>query len=645
MLCLGIVAAAGFGIWWQWFRTPAQQTQAGTVETIKAPTKIIVPEVHFKDITREAGIEFRHVNGSTGKKLLPETMGAGVAVFDFDGDGLQDLLFINSCPWPGTEDKNAPMPTMKLYRNQGNYKFEDVTQKCGLAITMYGMGVTVGDYDNDGWPDVYITGLGGNRLFHNVPDGKGGRKFVDVTAEAGVGGPGGWPAMGGNFFERRQPINWSSSAAWVDYDGDGRLDLFVCNYITWSPQVDLSQEFNTTGTGRSFGPPKNFNGTHCFLYRNLGNGRFEDVTRSAGIPVYDPYSRPSAAHQASLAIAGPMALLVPDLFVKPIGKSLGVLITDVDEDGWPDIVVANDTVRNFLFHNVPDGKGGRRFEEKAVEYGIAYAEGQERGAMGIDQGEIRPGRQAIVITNFADEPSTLVWREDPRRILFSDVATVEGVAGPSRLLLKFGCFFFDYDLDGRLDLLTCNGHLEPDINKVQGGQTYQQPVQLFWNTGGKMPDGARCRCFEPVKADRAGPDLFKPLVGRGCAYGSFGNNGWLDVVLVENGGPARLLRNEGMPGHHWIRLQLEGDGTRSNRSAIGARVTLQAGDLVQERTVLSARGYLSQSEFPVTFGLGTRDKIDCVTIRWPGKDGGEETFTNLAVDQTHTLKQGSGQKR
>jgi hypothetical protein len=647
VFAIAVLGAGGFAGWWYWVRQKSPESESGTQTEVKAPEAILVPVAKFKDITKEAQIDFRHVNGAVARdgkllKLLPETMGGGVAVFDFDKDGKQDVLFINSCYWPGLEDTQQPAPTLKLYRNKGNYEFEDVTAACGLAVTMYGMGVTVGDYDNDGWPDIFVTGVGGNRLFHNVEDGSGGRRFVDVTAEAGVGGPGGWPGMSGNFLERKEPLNWSSSAAWLDYDGDGLLDLFVCNYVSWSPKDDLSQGFTLTGSQRAYGPPKLFDGTHCFLYRNLGGGRFEDVTLTAGIPVYNPLARPASIYQVPLPFVGPLAIFAPDLFSKPVGKSLGVLVTDLDGDGYSDIVVANDTVRNFLFHNVSDGRGGRRFVEMAEKAGIAYAEGQERGAMGIDVAEIRPGQSAFLITNFADEPSSLLRLEDRKRLRFSDVATAEGVAGPSRALLKFGCFYFDYDLDGRLDLLTCNGHLEPEIQILQKGQSYPQPVQLFWNTGGKTPEGRHCRCFEPVTAEHAGKDIFEPLVGRGCAYGSFGDKGSLDVVLVENGGRARLLRNETNNGNHWIRLTLQGDGKRSNTSAIGARVTLKAGDVTRRCEVTSGRGYLSQSELPVTFGLGKIDKIDSVTVRWPCRDGGEETFTNLAVDKAHTLQQGKG---
>jgi hypothetical protein len=603
------LAAAGIVLAWGCGNRRPQEN-----EETDDPDKIPVPSVRFKDVTQPAGIRFTHCNGSFGKKLLPETMGSGVAVFDYDGDGKQDILFVNSRYWPGYEDAKRPAPTLVLYRNNGDGTFEDVTESAGLSrITMYGMGVAVGDYDNDGHPDVFITGLGGNRLLHNEPNGNGGRCFVDVTKISGLGGPGGWPhepKAAGDFLASHQPLNWSTSATFVDFDGDGKLDLFVCNYLTWSPAGDLMKPFTLPGNQRAFQAPTSFGPAPCFLYRNLGGGRFQDVSH---------------------------------LISSPAGKSLGVLSWDIDEDGWPDILVANDTVRNFLFHNVADSQGGRRFEEIGVKAGVATVQGAERGAMGIDEGEYRPGQLGVFITNFANEPSTLLRLDDPKHLLFSDVARAEGIAGPSKLLLKFGCFFFDYDLDGRQDLLTGSGHLEPDIRKADTSQSYPQPVQLMWNTGGTHPvTGKSYPAFELVTAASAGDDLFRPLVGRGCAYGCFRDNGLLDVVLTENGGPARLLRNEGGTGHHWIRLDLRGDGRRSNSSALGAHVTLKAGKSVQRRSVVGARGYLSQSELPVTFGLGKLDRIDSVTIRWPGSNGGTESWTDLPVDQTHILRQGEG---
>jgi hypothetical protein len=318
-----------------------------------------------------------------------------------------------------------------------------------------------------------------------------------------------------------------------------------------------------------------------------------------------------------------------------VAKALGVIAVDVDEDGWPDLIVANDTVRNFFFHNVAGPGGTRVFEEVGLASGVAYAEGSARGAMGIDWADdYRPGRRGLLVGNFANEPNTFLGLDDVKRLQFSDMALAEGIAGPSRSLLKFGLFFFDYDLDGRLDFLTCNGHLEPEIAKVQQGQTYEQPVQLFWNTG-RQPRG-----FEPVPESAAGQDLLRPLVGRGCAFADIDGDGDLDVVLTANGGPARLLRNEGGAGHHWLRLRLEGDGKRSNRSAIGARVQVEGGGSVWRREVVSGRGYLSQSELTLTFGLGKTDKVDRVTVRWPGRNAGPaQEFTGLAVDRLHVLRQ------
>ncbi len=590
--------------------TKGQDEGKGDVEVRGASERrasdVPLPKVHFKDVTAQAGIRFRHTNGAFGKKLLPETMGSGVAFLDFDKDGKPDLLFVNSRNWPGHADKNNPTPTLALYRNLGNGKFEDVTAASGLGVTLYGMGVTVGDFDNDGWPDLYVTALGGGRLFRNVPadpaDPKKGRKFVDVTAGAGDLARSDWPT-GGDFLAGEQPIAWPTSCAFLDYDNDGKLDLFVCHYVAWSPRLDLVQGFTLTGEDRAYGPPKAFKGTHCALYRNLGNGKFEDVSARAGIHVTGERG-------------------------EAVGKSLGVAVCDVDGDGWPDIVVANDTVRNFFFHNRGDGT----FEERGQKAGVAYADGNARGAMGIDWGEYRPGRRGIVIGNFANEPNTLFRLDQSVGLLFSDVALSEGLAGPSRIVLKFGLFFFDFDLDGLLDLLTCNGHLEPNIHTVQAGQTYRQPAQLYWNTGGK-------RTFEPMTAKETGPDLFAPIVGRGCAYADIDGDGYLDVVLTDNGGAARLLRNEGGTGNHWLRLTLEGDGKRSNRSAIGARVRVTAGGKVLEREVTSARGYLSQSELTLTFGLGKAARVDRVEIVWPGRDRNAQVVTGLTVDREHHVRQ------
>ena len=568
-----------------------------------------IPRVQFKDITTQAGLKFTHVNGArAGKRLLPETMGSGVAFCDLDGDGKPDLLFVNSRPWPGFEDKDKPLPTLALYRNLGQGRFEDVTRAAGLDLALFGMGITVGDFDNDGRPDVFITGVGGNRLFRNVSD-KNGLRFIDVTAKAGdLADANSWPAATGQaFLDHAGSVTFPASAAFLDYDNDGLLDLFVCNYVTWSPKFDYVPGFKVeTLEKKVYGSPMLFPGAHCALYRNRGDGTFENVTARAGIEVH--------------ADDNPKG--------KPLGKALGVVVADLDQDGWPDIIVANDTERNFFFHNQRNGT----FKEKGRPSGIAYVGARARGAMGIDRGEYRPEQWAIAIGNYAGEPNTFLRLDIPERLQFVDVALTEGLALPSRRPLKFGLFFFDFDLDGLLDLFTCNGHLEPLIDQIQIGEEYPQAAQLFWNSGGK-------RAFELVTEAQAGPDLFQKIVGRGCAFASLDGQGTLDIVMTQNDGPALLLKNQGGTGNHWVRLHLEGDGQRTNTSAIGARVILTAGGKKYHREITSARGYLSQSEFPITIGLGKTDKIDQVEIIWPGKNAGRQIIRDLAINQTHHVRQ------
>ena len=557
---------------------PAEHQPAGPNEPVRAVSTL--PRLAFTDITSEAGIDFVHDAGAYGERLLPETMGGGVAFFDYDNDGDQDLLFVNSTTWPW-RPQPATLPTSKLYRNRGDGTFEDVSEATGLAFALYGMGAATGDFDGDGFVDVFVTAVGENRLFRNL----GGERFVDVTAEAGVSG---------------SQDAWSTSAAFVDIDGDGDLDLFACNYVAWSPEIDREVDYRLTGIGRAYGPPTDFPGTDSYLYRNDG-GKFVDVSEDAGVRV----SNPSTG--------------------QPVGKALAVAPVDVDRDRRPDLVVANDTVRNFLFLNQGEG----RFREAGVETGLAFdAGGASTGAMGVDAARFdNDDKLAVVIGNFANEMSSF-YVARPGEGLFSDDAIVSGVGAPSRRALTFGVFFFDADLDGRLDMLAANGHVEPEIRRVQASQSYAQPMQLFWNCGKECP-----RRYELLEAVG---DLDAPIVGRGAAYADIDDDGDLDVAITQVGGRAVLLRNDQAIGHNWVRVKLV-SGT-ANRHALGAVVTANVAGHRQIRVVNPARSYLSQVELPVTIGLGDAPLLEELTIDWPG--GARETWSDLPSGRSFRLREG-----
>ena len=548
-----------------------------------------VPVVPFTDVTAGAGIDFIHVNGAAGEALLPETMGAGGAFFDFDRDGDQDLLLVNSTTWEAVlSDAGAGPgtgPTMSLYENDGTGKFADRTAGSGLEVSFYGTGVAVGDVDGDGWTDLFVSAVGSNRLFRNVEGQRGNSsRFEDVTATAGVAGA---------------DTEWSSSSAFFDADGDGDLDLLVGNYVRWSREIDIEVGYQLTGVGRAYGPPLNYGGTTMDLYRNDGSGVFTDVSEEAGLHILNPATE------------------------TPVAKTLGLAPVDIEGDGDTDVVVANDTVRNFLLVN--DGSGV--FTEDGELYGLAYGrDGAATGAMGADAADFRnDGELGFAIANFANEMTSLyVSQGDPT--LWSDEAITAGIGAPSRRVLSFGLFFFDYDLDGRLDLLQVNGHLEDDIEVVEPSQQYRQTPQLFWNAG---PDAAST--FVPVEP-APGDGLTMELVGRGSSYADIDGDGDLDVLLLQTGDQPLLLRNDQATGHRWLRFLLRGDGERVNRDAIGAWVEVEqetaAGPVVQRRRVMPTRSYQSQVEPVVTIGLGdvaSVDELGRVEVLWP--DG-----TRQAVD-------------
>jgi hypothetical protein len=583
IVALAIVGLAAI-VWWGYRQEPApapvEEARIAAPADLSGSASPVLPEIRFTDVTREAGIDFVHVNGAEGQRLLPETMGGGVVFADLDDDHHPDLLFVNSSSWPWSAESGAKH-TPGLYLNNADGSFRKATAGSGLEASLYGMGAAVGDVDGDGLPDVFLTAVGPNRLFRNL----GGGRFEDITGKAGVAG---------------DPERWSTSAAFLDFDSDGDLDLFVANYVEWDRQLDFEVDYRLDGVGRAYGPPTNFPGTESYLYRNEGNGRFRDVSEEAGIWVTHPDTG------------------------APVGKGLAVAVQDVDEDGRPDIIVANDTVRNFYFHNL-----GGRFEERGVDQGIAYDNmGHATGAMGIDVvRHAETGELAVAIGNFANEMSSYYVDPDGRGI-FTDEAIVTGIGPASRQVLSFGLFFFDADLDGKSDLLQVNGHVEDDINQVQASQQHAQQAQLFWNCGPRCP-----RRFVALPPERLG-DLVRPMVGRGAAYADMDGDGDLDVVLTQVAGAPRLLRNDQDTGHHWLRVRLE--APPANTRAIGARIRLHGADGTQERVVGPTRSYLSQTESTVTFGLA--DSADPVRLEivWP--DGYRQAIDDVAVDREMVIR-------
>jgi len=594
VIAMGIVATIAY------FKWSRKESEIADIQPVDLPAVRFevtqeLPSIPWTDITAESGIDFVHIHGATGEKLLPETMGGGCAFFDYNGDGFPDILFVGSKQWdhdnpaaatPANDD--PPASSLRLYKNDGTGNFTDVTSDVGLDVVMYGQGCAIGDFDNDGKPDIFISGVsesasgpGPNRLFRNL-----GESFIDVTAATGVGGEAG---------------DWGTSCGWFDFDNDGDLDLWVCNYVQWSREFDLAQNFRLTGGQRAYGRPQAFGGAFARLYRNDGDLKFTEISEAAGIRIVAPTTG------------------------TPLAKSLGLVFHDFDRDGYLDVMVANDTVQNNLFRNMGDGT----FREMAALAGVAFdSEGNARGAMGIDVACAREDARCacVAIGNFSNE-MTAFYVSSPGSPVFTDQAVANGLGPSTRLFLTFGVFFFDADLDGWDDIFHANGHLEEDIAKVQSSQTYAQSPQLFWNAG---PESATEFIALPVES--TGKDLPRPMVGRGATYADIDGDGDLDVLIMASGAKPRLLRNEQQTDNRWIRVRLVGNGTTCNRDAIGGRVdlTLKSGRTIS-KFVSPTRSYLSQVELPLTFGLG-KENIDSIQVVWP--DGSEQT---VAVPEANRL--------
>jgi hypothetical protein len=527
------------------------------------------PSVAFTDVTTQAGIRFVHNSGAFGRKYLPETMGSGAVWFDADGDGWQDLLLVNSKSWPGHSGSRS---VSALYRNTHDGAFLDITRGSGLDVELYGIGAAAADFDNDGKVDVYVTALGGNRLFRNL----GGGRFLDVTGTAGV-------ADGG----------FSTSALWFDYDTDGKVDLFVAHYVDWSIDKDLFCTLD--GKNKSYCTPESYKGQSPSLFRNRGNGTFENVTSRAGIS--DTSS-----------------------------KGLGVAMLDFDGDGRMDVFVANDTEPNRLYRN----KGNGTFEDAAVGAGVAFSEaGVARAGMGVDASDYDgSGRPSLIIGNFSNQMMALYHNEGHG--LFIDDAPKSAIGRSSLLSLTFGCFFFDYDLDGLPDIFAANGHVSDDIERVQTRVTYAQRPHLFHNAGRKQ--------FEDVSL-QGGAALQRAIVARGAAYSDYDRDGDLDIVVTTNNGAAHLFRNDG--GNRNKVLRVETIGTTSARDGIGARVEVSVrGEPRLWQIVKTGSSYASQSELPLTFGLGAATGVDSVRVAWPS--GRVDVIGPLQANQSVTIQEGAG---
>jgi len=533
------------------------------------------PAPRFEDVSKQAGLTVPHLS-TPEKRYIVESMSGGVGFIDCDNDGKLDIITVNGSSVDRYRQGGDPMIT--LYHQEDDLRFKEITKEAGLTRKGWGMGVAVADFDNDGWEDIYVTGFGGNVLYRNL----GNCKFEDVTEKAGV-------RLGG----------FSTGAAWGDFDRDGHVDLFVPRYV--SIDINKLPEFGSNDkTCRFRGIPVQCGpwglpGESDFLFRNRGDGTFEDVSKKAGVDDPNHY----------YGMQGVWA--------------------DYDNDGWPDLYVANDAGPNYLYHNRHDGT----FEDLGLMSGAALsADGREQGSMGVDFGDFdHDGRLDIFVTNFTEEPDTLYWNRGAQG--FVDISWNAHVAQPSYLPVGWGTGFFDMDNDGWLDLFVVNGHVYPQMDLVKGGAPYRQPVLLFRNN--------RDRTFEDVTA-LAGLDDLPAASRRGAAFGDVNNDGKIDILMLNVGEPPTLLINRTPNAGHAVLFRLI--GTKSNKAAIGARATITAGDLIQFNEVRGGSSYLSQNDLRLHFGLGKETNVSTVEISWPS--GIKETYRDLAADFIYTISEGEG---
>jgi hypothetical protein len=542
---------------------------SGLPRLVRASGELVYP---FEEIPPEkSGIRWTHTAAKSAARYLPETTGPGCAFLDYDNDGWMDIYLVNS----GKCDFYDPNPPLRnaLYRNNRDGTFTDVTEKARVPGGGYGQGVAVGDYDGDGLPDIYVTQYGRSILYHNNGDGT----FTDVTEKAGVAAPG-----------------WSSSAVWFDYDNDGKLDLFVCQFVEFSKTLNKSCGPGEEGK-HGYCIPRLYNSMPSWLFHNNGDGTFTDVSKSSEIS-------------------------------SVMGKAWGVVATDLNNDGWMDLFVSNDTAPNFVFMN--RGKG--RFEEIGTAAGVAYStEGRARSGMGLDSADFnQDGFMDLFVANIDMERFAIYQNNHDET--FDDQAGPTGIGMATRLMSGWGLKFFDYDNDGCLDLFLANGNPDDIIESIHAQVKYQEPLLLFHNEGKK---------FRDVSA-QSGPVFAKPLSARGMAIGDFDNDGAVDVLVAVNDGAPVLLRNAIGAQNHWLGINLV--GTKSNPDAVGARITYQAGDLKQQRMKVGGGSFLSAHDPRIVLGIGKRTKVDWLEIKWPQPSGRVERIADLPVDRYITIVEGSG---